>query len=230
MKITCNGTVVKWRAAGEEAFLFTGTDPDFNTVLSIWRERDAESQVYDRVGIIILGFCGNRVAMRGSDSVFQCMLPHDSRVSVQIGDIIGVEMTIALGFQVLYRRTDRETKVRANIVQGFSSVCLSDSDAILTDEPQILLTVEPAVDAMTTMPTVTAAVPPTNVTSSQGGSNTAAKIVGAATVGVFLIVVIIVFSAIKRYRKKLMELIPRRKKPIKRVLMLKQLSAAMIKL
>ena len=209
MKITCTGALVRWRAAGDITFLIADIGPSLNTVLSIWRERGTESQVYDRVGTITLGFCGNRVAVRGSDSVFECMLPQDSRVSVQTGDIIGMEIMIELGFQILYRRRATETRLRAylfNIVQGFSStsVRLSDSDAILIDEPQISLTVEPAaaVDNQTTTitPTVTAhaTVFPTNFTP-QGGSNDAVKIVGAVAGVVFLIVVIIVF-AIKRYR------------------------------
>ena len=199
MKITCNGTIVRWRAAGEETFLLTGTNRDLNTVLSIWRERGAE--IYERVGIFTLGFCGNGFAVEGSDSVFECMLPQSSRVSVQTGDIIGVErMTTSLGFQILYRRTASGTRVRANIVQGSSRVRLIDSDVILTDEPQISLTVEPAVDnhTMTTIPTVTA-VPPT----SQGRSNTAPKIIGAGSVVIILLIVmILVYCTIKRYRTK----------------------------
>ena len=204
MKITCNGTIVRWRAAGEETFLLTGTNRNLNTVLSIWRERGAELQLYERVGIFTLGFCGNGFAVEGSDSVFECMLPRGSRVSVQTGDIIGVErMTTSLGFQIFYRRTASGTRVRANIVQGSSRVRLIDSDVILTDEPQISLTIEPAVDnhKMTTIPTVTA-VPPTNITS-QGRSNTAAKIIGAGSVVIILLIVmILVYCTIKRYRTK----------------------------
>ena len=200
MKITCNGTVVRWRAAGEETFLLAGTNRNLNTVLSIWRERGAESQLYERVGIFTLGFCGNGFAVEGSDSVFECMLPRGSRVSVQTGDIVGVERMTSLGFQILYRRTASGTRVRANIVQGSSRVRLIDSDAILTDEPQISLTIEPAVDdhTMTTIPTVTAVLP-----TSQGRSNTAAKIIGAGSVVIILLIImILVYCTIKRYRTK----------------------------
>ena len=203
MKFTCNGVLVRWRAAGEIIFSIR---PNLNTVLSIWRERVTELQVYDRIGAITLGFCGNRVAVRGSDSVFECMLPQDSRTSVQTGDIIGVEMTTELGFQILYHRTATGTRLRAHLFNtvGFSSVRLSDSDAILMDEPQISLTVEPAAavdnQTITMIPIVTAnaTIFPTNSTP-QGGSNNAAKIVGAAVGVVFLIIVIITF-VIKRYR------------------------------
>lgn len=212
MRITCNGALVGWRAAGELMFSFLDVSPSLSTVLSIWRERGAESRVYDRVGTVTLGFCGNGVAVRGSDSVYECMLSHKSRVSVQIGDIIGVgtPIDLELGFQLFYHRTALQARLRAYPFNDVSSVHLNSSNTIRTDEPQISLSIEPAVDGQTLMTTTPSPVTvhalhttlPTNFTSQvQGGSNSVAKILGA-TAGVILLTIVIIVYVIKRRRMK----------------------------
>ena len=80
-------------------------------MLNIWRERTTEfgDSVYDRVGTIELGICGSGVnasLVPGSDSVYECTLPESSRVSVQTGDIIGVdiESNNNMQFKVRYQQ------------------------------------------------------------------------------------------------------------------------------
>ena len=166
MKITCNRTLVRWRAAG--AFLPWGAIPNVNIILSIWRKRGAESGIYDRMGTIRLGFCGNRIAIR-DNNVFECTLPQNSRMSVQMGDIVGVEVTAnTRGFQILYHRTTSEMRSYRfdRQTSSMATVRLSDSDVILTDVPQISLTVEPVLDNLVVATIATATQIPTTSISA----------------------------------------------------------------
>ena len=59
--------------------------------------------------MIELGICGSGVnasLVPGSDSVYECALPESSRVSVQTGDIIGVdiESNNNMQFKVRYQQ------------------------------------------------------------------------------------------------------------------------------
>lgn len=150
MRITCNGTLVGWTAAAARRFLW-GAGPNTNTMLNIWRERNADLEIYDRVGApITLEFCENRVETRGSYTIFECILPQNSRLPVQTGDIIGLEVTTDdWGYQILYHRTAAGRSYRFNR-RNSATIRLRDSYANFAREPQISLTVEPAVDDLTT--------------------------------------------------------------------------------
>lgn len=207
MKIICNGTLVRWRVAG--AFLPQGAGPNVNIVLSIWRERSAESGIYNRVGAIALGFCGNRIAIR-DNNVFECTLPQNSRVTVQTGDIVGVEVMANRGFQILYHHTASGTRSYRFNRRTSSTVHLSDSDITLTDVVATVATTTQisttSISAMTINTTLfqTTLTPQTstifNSVDQSGSIISTAKIAGAAAGGVIMIVLclaIIVF-VIKR--------------------------------
>ena len=93
MSFTCSGTVSYWRAAGE---FQGGGNPNVYAVLSVWRKRSG-SGIYDRVdGRIRLGICGSGVQatlVMGMSNVYECTLPQSERVSVQPGDIVGIELS-----------------------------------------------------------------------------------------------------------------------------------------
>ena len=93
MSFTCSGTVTHWRAAGEFRL---GESTNRNSILSIWRERSSEPGTYDRVDGIKLGICGSGVQamlVMGTSNVYECTLPQSERVSVQPGDIVGIELS-----------------------------------------------------------------------------------------------------------------------------------------
>ena len=93
MNFTCSGTVTYWRAAGE---FRGGGNANSNAVLSIWRERSSEPEIYDRVDGIELGICGSvdrAPSVMGMNNVYECTLPESERMSVQPGDIVGIELS-----------------------------------------------------------------------------------------------------------------------------------------
>ena len=93
MSFTCSGTVTHWRAAG---VFRTGGNAVINSILSVWRERSSEPGSYDRVGGIELRICGSGVQsplVMGTSNVYECTLPQSERVSVQPGDIVGIELS-----------------------------------------------------------------------------------------------------------------------------------------
>ena len=92
MNFTCAGTVAYWRAAG--VFTTTG-NRNTDAVLSIWRETSDNSGTYVRMGGIQLGTCGNGIRaplVTGMSNIYECTLPQSERVSVEAGDIIGIEI------------------------------------------------------------------------------------------------------------------------------------------
>ena len=92
MNFTCTGTVAYWRAAG--VFTTTG-NRNTDAVLSIWRETSDNSGTYVRMGGIQLGTCGNGIQaplVTGMSNIYECTLPQSERVSVEAGDVIGIEI------------------------------------------------------------------------------------------------------------------------------------------
>ena len=140
MMFTCTGTVVKWRATGTY-----NNGRSVNAMLNIWRERSDVSGTYDKVAIIELGTCGS-VQPTPVNNVYECTLPESLRVSVQPGDIVGIEIARnnAYRFRLYFDNTNGGP---TNYVFNgqFSTVTLSQRDSTSQDQPQISLTVEMAV-------------------------------------------------------------------------------------
>ncbi len=68
-----------------------------DATLGIWREVSDPpvAGTYERIGRIQLGVCGSGVQVplvTGTTTVYECALPQNERISVQPGDIIGIEI------------------------------------------------------------------------------------------------------------------------------------------
>ena len=163
MTFTCSGTATHWRAAGE--FRDRGMAIT-NSVLSIWRERSSESDTYDRVGEIELGICDKEdpaPSVMGMSNVYECTLPQSESVSVQSGDIVGIELPSEnqAKFRLYF---DNSSSGPTNYVFNGHGLMfsLNQRSSTTQDQPQISLTVvgtpssttEPlSTDALTTQPT-----------------------------------------------------------------------------
>ena len=174
MNFTCNGTITHWRAAGR---FRNRMDDTINPVLSIWRERSSELGTYDRVDTgIELGRCGDEEqapSVIGMSNVYECNLTQSERVTVQPGDVIGIELP-----------TRRDTRFRLNFddnnggpinyefrghdVDNVSSFTLSHSSFTSQDQPQISLTVVTTIPVLlTTLPLTITEVSTPDITTTQ---------------------------------------------------------------
>ena len=146
ISFTCPGTVTGWRAAGE----FRNSDNIIiNSVLSVWRETSSGSGTYDRIGEIELGICGSEdpaPLVVGMSGIYECSLPQSERVSVQPGDIIGIELPVdnRANFRLYFNNTNNAP---TNYVFSGHDTTYSLSQAIsseqASDQPQVSLTVVP---------------------------------------------------------------------------------------
>ena len=166
MSFTCFGTVTHWRAAGE--FRGRGNTIE-NPVLSIWRERSSEPGTFDRVDGIQLGICGNGVQaplVIGTRNVYECTLPQSERVSVQPGDIVGIQLPDASTVIFRLHFNDATTGPTNYVFNSHGSAfSLSEASSMTPDQPQISLTVEPVITMTvpvlsSTQPLTTTAIDP----------------------------------------------------------------------
>jgi hypothetical protein len=167
MSFTCSGTVTHWRAAGE-FYQGNAAGRTQNSVLSIWREKSSEPGTYNRVGGIQLGICESEdpaPSVPGTLSgVYECTLPQNERVSVQPGDIVGIELPASnrADFQLYF---DNTNNAPINHVFNGHGSTFSLSDAIsfeqASDQPQIILTIEPDIVPTTTALPTTQPLPAT---------------------------------------------------------------------
>ena len=154
VQFTCSGTVTKWKAA---ARLNTQSGHNSNTVLGIWRQSSSGSQMYNRISTLELGVCGSVeatvVETTNQNSVYECTLPESSRVTVQTGDIVGIEFANnnELRFALLFDNTQATGPKNYMFIGQLPSANLNaPSGATDHDIPQISLIVEPIVDPLTT--------------------------------------------------------------------------------
>ena len=163
MNFTCSGTVTGWRAAGE---IRTAGSAEINSVLSIWRERSNEPGTYDRTDGIELGRCGSEdpaPSVMGMSNVYECSLPQSETVSVQPGDVVGVELPgrTRVRFRLYFDNSGRSTNyIFSQSLQTFN---LDQNDGTELAQPQISLTVESTVEAVQTTPFLATAIPATVV-------------------------------------------------------------------
>ena len=149
MNFTCTGTVTHWKAAG-----VIDTEGNNNNVLSIWRERSGEPGTYDRMHRgIELGICGSGVeASLVMSNIYECTLPQSERVSVQPGDVVGIELPRRnqAGFRLHFNAGGPINYEFDGLV---SPAILSQAQgSMVRDQPQISLTVEAIT---TTQPLIT---------------------------------------------------------------------------
>jgi hypothetical protein len=140
-------------------------------VLSIWRERSSESGIYDRIGGIELGVCGSEdpaPSVPGMSGVYECTLPQNERVSVQPGDVVGIELPASFqaDFQLYFDNTNNRPTNYVFDSPG-STFSLSQASSSPQDQPQVSLTVEPAIVPTTpALPTTQPQLPATTEASS----------------------------------------------------------------
>ena len=158
MSFTCSGMVTHWRAAGE--FSDAG-NADTNSVVIVWRETSSNSGTYARVRHVELGKCGgeNRAPLvMGTSDVYECTLLQSERVSVQPGDIVGMELSSASRalFRLYFNSTNNCEPTNYVFNRHDYTFSLSEASSTRQDQPQISLTVVPD------MPKTTSPVLPTN--------------------------------------------------------------------
>ena len=136
---TCHGAVVGWRAAG--ILSDNSSLPNNNAMLGIWRE--SSTGTYNKIATIELGTCGSGVEapiVAGESNVYECSLPENLRVTVQPGDILGIDIGAASGghgFRLVFINGGPTNYV----FNGHpSTATLSQSDSIVQERPQVILT------------------------------------------------------------------------------------------
>ena len=162
MTFNCTGTVVKWRAAG----FYDGRS--VNAMLGVWRERSSDAGTYDKAATVELGTCGNvgqATPVTGLSNVYECTLPESLRVSVQPGDIVGIEIASNSVYNFrLYFDDTNGGPTNYEFDGQFPTITLSQRARISQDQPQISLTVEMAVQ--TTEGSTTTQLPTTTIAST----------------------------------------------------------------
>ena len=157
-----------WRAAGE---FRTEGNARTNSVLSIWRETSSGSGTYSRSGGTQLGICGSEdpaPSVAGMNNVYECTLPQNDRVSVQPGDVVGVELPAEnrANFRLYFDNTNNGP---TNYVFEGHGTTFSRSQAIsseqASDQPQVFLTVVPD-NIVTTIPALPTTQPPSMTEAS----------------------------------------------------------------
>jgi hypothetical protein len=155
--------VTGWRAAGD---FRTQGNAETNSVLSIWRERSGRFERIDGIELQ-LGICGSEdptPSVPGMSGVYECTLPDDERVSVQPGDVVGIELP-ARNRAVFQLYFDNTNNGPTNYVFGSPGSNFSLSDAIsneqASDQPQITLIIEPVITTTTPALPTTQAIPAT---------------------------------------------------------------------
>ena len=166
MIFTCSGTVTGWRAAG---VFRTAGSARTNSVLSIWRERSNEPSTYDRIDPgIELGRCGSEdpaPSVIGMSNVYECSLPQSERVSVQPGDVVGVELPgrTRVRFRLYFDNSGRSTNyIFSQSLQTFN---LDQNDGTELAQPQISLTIERTAEVVPTTPFIATTSPATEMTT-----------------------------------------------------------------
>ena len=149
LSFTCSGIVTHWRAAGE---IETRANARTNSVLSIWREReDSEPGTYDRVGGIELGICGSEDPAPLVMGMSKCTLSQSERLSVQPGDIVGIELPRfnRPKFRLHFDSSGGPTNYIFN-EEPLQTVNVNQNDGTESAQPQISLTVERTTEVVPT--------------------------------------------------------------------------------
>ncbi len=102
MNFTCPGMIVGWTVAGRR-----GEGAQYPK-LQVWRQNSSQRSYYDKQGRAIqidAGGTACETLTKTCGQIFQCRLREAKRVSVQRGDILGVElplMTSSSGFDLFF--------------------------------------------------------------------------------------------------------------------------------
>ena len=153
MNFTCNGRIINWRAAGKLLTLSSNEDVD-QTKLRIWRRvENCPGSFFSHNNLTItLGVCNNgQPANTTATNVHECQLANDSQVSVQPGDIVGLEIPRSTRrvFTPYFINTTAGPK-SYDFLNSTVSVNISLNDStITTTQAQLLLSLEVDMDVTT---------------------------------------------------------------------------------
>ena len=166
MNFTCSGTVVQWIAVAD----IRDPNAPHNAMLDIWRENSNEPGTYNRVGRIELGICGSEEIL-GMKIFSKCILPQNERVSVQPGDVVGVELPRRDEYRFRFFHLHNYSGAPVNYVFNgqFSTVTLSQANSTAQDQPLISLAVEPSITTMMTGAAPVKDISPTPITNPGPG-------------------------------------------------------------
>lgn len=136
MRFTCNGTIVGFTIAG----ILSNASPD-NPKIQAWREDKEQCGSYQKLDSEIVvheSSCSN-VTSQMKARIFHCVLNSELQVSVQYGDILGIEVpSISNSYFDLYFTDGGPT----NYVfqrQLLSKIDTMNRSRVVEEQPQITL-------------------------------------------------------------------------------------------
>ena len=150
MNFTCSGRIINWRAAGELHVPTPSPDKndDNQTKLRIWRRVKSHPGTFFSCTklTITLGVCNDGQPADTSDTnVHECQLANDSQVSVQPGDIVGLEIpqSTMRVFTPYFINTTVGPKIKSyDLLNSTVSVVSLNDSIVTTTQAQLLLSLE----------------------------------------------------------------------------------------
>ena len=134
MNFTCNATIAGFAVAG------TRLNSAPHSQLQIWRKASSQNSVYYKAGSFFVNTAGGIcAAWRIVNITYWCTLFEVSRLSVQPGDILGLQLPS--NFEILFTNRGPVNYIHESVYQLNSTVILShnESDSIAQQLPQIIL-------------------------------------------------------------------------------------------
>ena len=134
MNFTCNATIAGFVVAG------TRLNSAPHSQLQIWRKDSSQNSVYYKTGSISVNTAGSVcAAWKIVNITYWCTLFEVSRLSVQPGDILGLQLP--RNFEILFTNGGPINFIHERVYQLNSTVTLShnESDSITQQLPQIIL-------------------------------------------------------------------------------------------
>ena len=136
LKFGCSGSIVQYMVA------VINRSGQQSVKLQIWRESDTQLGIYYKSGPDIpIGFNSTVCPFRQLVEVFQCVLNEDFQVSVQPGDILGLELPPEIDTNVDIYFTEPGPDNYVFEGRLTSTANLSEASRVTSHMPQINFTV-----------------------------------------------------------------------------------------
>ena len=134
LRFGCTGTIMSLTVAMADG----EGKQDPGPKIQIWRENETHSGLYYKTGTdiaISYSLCENLL----DEGTFQCTLNEATRVSVQPGDFLGLEIPLTSGdnYEIIFKKNDG-SKAYIFQRQMSSTINLSEADIITNNLPQII--------------------------------------------------------------------------------------------
>ena len=147
MNFTCDGIVVGFSFSGIDRLVVGEQDP----MIQIWRRNISEPDVYHKIGHAIAVdissedvVCADRIKIPMASRTYWCILNEGYQLSVQPGDILGLELPPMQDndFDILFTRgRGPNNYVFRQYLNSTDSVTLSDNHEEIQQLPQITFSV-----------------------------------------------------------------------------------------